>query len=371
MDQQSDAPGSADDDADEALSRFRYVHSNNFPDLLESLKVTLLVTTYQAGKLMAFRARDGRLSMLLRTFDRAMGLAVTQDRLAIATKYQVWLLRNSPDLSAKTNGLHDAFFLPRLAYVTGDLDFHEMAWAGGELWIVNTVFSCLCTLHADYSFVPRWRPPFVKALARQDCCHLNGLAIVDGYPKYVTAFGETDTREGWRPGKATDGVLLALPDGEVVARGLCMPHSPRVFNGRLWLLDSGRGRLTLVDPSTGSLQTVAELPGYTRGLALCGSYAFVGFSKIRETAVFGGLPIAAERPERKCGVGVVDLRSGRVVGLIEFEGIIEEIFDIQVLRGIRFPQIVGLQKEAIQRACLIGPETALAAKVFRHRSHNQ
>jgi uncharacterized protein (TIGR03032 family) len=145
----------------------------------------------------------------------------------------------------------------------------------------------------------------------------------------------------------------------VVARGLSMPHSPRVSGDRLWVLDSGRGRLALVDRARGDLETVAELPGYTRGLAFCGPYAFVGYSKIRESAVFGGVPVAERRQERKCGVGVIDLRSGRTVGHIEFEGAVEEIFDVQVVPGMCFPQIAGLQKDLIDRACLIGPEIDL------------
>jgi uncharacterized protein (TIGR03032 family) len=362
MDPSGEALKEAADEGEEPSSLFRYVHSTNFPDLLESLQATLLLTTYQAGKLVAFRARNGRLSMLLRTFDRAMGLAVSSDSIALGTKHFVWVLRNSPELAAKDSDGHDAFFLPRLAYVTGDLDLHEMAWANDELWVVNTLFSCLCTLHPEYSFVPRWRPPFVNRLARQDRCHLNGLAIVAGRPRYVTAFGESDMPEGWRPGKSDGGVVLELPDGKVVARGLSMPHSPRLVDDRLWVLDSGRGRLTLVDRARGSVQTVAQLPGYTRGLAICGPYAFVGFSKIRETAVFGGVPIAEQQAARKCGVGVVDLRTGGTAAFIEFEGIIEEIFDVQVLAGIRFPQIVGLQKDAIGRACLIGPEIDLEGR---------
>jgi uncharacterized protein (TIGR03032 family) len=355
MDTLPDVPARSDK-GDEPSVQFRYVHSTNFPELLESLNATLLVTTYQAGKLVAFRACEGRLSMLLRTFDRVMGLALGNDVLALGTRSMVWLLRNSSELAAKSPDGHDAFFLPRLAYVTGDLDFHEMAWGDRDLWAANTLFSCLCTLHPDYSFVPRWRPPFVTQLARQDRCHLNGLAMDGGRPCYVTAFGESDTPNGWRPTKAEGGILLEVPGGDVVARGLSMPHSPRLVERRLWVLDSGRGGLALVDRNRGTVDTVAKLPGYTRGLAIQGRYAFVGHSKIRETAIFGGVPIAEDRSTRKCGVTVVDLQTGSLCGFIDFEGIVEEIFDVQLLPGIRFPQIVGLQKDTIQRACLIGPE---------------
>src|SRR5262249_3886517 len=153
----------------------------------------------------------------------------------------------------------------------------------------------LCTLHEGYSFVPRWRPPLISALAAEDRCHLNGLALAGGRPKYVTALAETDTPQGWRPNKATSGCLIDVSTGQAVARGFAMPHSPRVHGGRVWLLDSGTGRLVTVDPASAEIQAVAEQPGYTRGLALHGTYAFVGLSKIRETSTFGGVPIAERR----------------------------------------------------------------------------
>ena len=157
-----------------------------------------------------------------------------------------------------------------------------MAWAGDELWVVNTRFSCLCTLDPDFSFVPRWRPPFITALAAEDRCHLNGLAIVDGRPGYVTALGETDDAGGWRADKPRGGCLLDVSTGESIGRGLSMPHSPRWHDGQLWMLESGTGRLVLVDPATGRWHGVVELPGFARGLACAArmpSSAFPGFEK--------------------------------------------------------------------------------------------
>lgn len=345
---------------------FRYVHSAEFPALLESLAGTLLVTTYQAGKLLIFRVKDGRLSMLVRTFDRAMGLAVSRRRIAIGTGYQTWQLSNSPDVAAKMQpaGSVDACFLPRTSHVTGGIDVHEMAWMKGddgnaELLLVNTRFSCLCTLHPEFSFVPRWKPPFITAIARQDRCHLNGLAMRDGRPEYVTVFGQTDAPEGWRPGKVDGGCILHVPSGEVVTTGLSMPHSPRLHGGRLWVLDSGRGELQQVDEKTGQRETVAKLPGYTRGFALVGRFAFVGLSKIREQKTFGGVPIEQELSERKCGVSVVDLQTGNVVATIEFEGNVAELFDVQFLPGIRAAAVIGFAKPTIRKACVISPEVAL------------
>jgi uncharacterized protein (TIGR03032 family) len=342
---------------------FRSINSVGLADLLEAHGLTLIVTTYQAGKLMAVRGAQGRISTLLRTFDRPMGLALQDGRqFALGTRYQVWLLRNAPDIAPQIEpkGKHDACFLPRQCFVTGDIRGHEMAWAGDELWIVNTHFSCLCTPHPEYSFVPRWRPPFVTALTPDDRCHLNGLALAPDErgvptPRYVTALGETDTPNGWRADKARGGLLIDVPSGAVVARGLSMPHSPRVYAGRVWVLDSGSGQLRIVDPASGRSEPVAELPGFTRGLAFYGPYAFVGLSQIRETAQFGGLPIAERRPDLRCGVWVIDLRTGRVEQFMQFEAGVEEIFAVEVLAGIRFPEIVGFQQETIQGAFVIPP----------------
>jgi uncharacterized protein (TIGR03032 family) len=135
-----------------------------------------------------------------------------------------------------------------------------------------------------------------------------------------------------------------------------MPHSPRWHDGRLWLLESGTGRLVLIDVPTGQRQTVAELPGFTRGLALSGSYAFVGLSKIRKTSAMDGVPLAERREQLKCGVAVVDLRSGRIIASLEFQTAVEEIFDVQLLTSLRFPEVLGFQKEEVQHTFIIPPE---------------
>jgi len=194
--------------------------------------------------------------------------------------------------------------------------------------------------------VPRWRPRLISSLAADDRCHLNGLALAPNErgeltPRYATALAETDTAQGWRPLKAMAGCLISVPDGEIVTRGLVMPHSPRLNQDRVWLLDSGRGRVVSVEPKTGQIDVVAELSGYTRGLALHGSYAFVGLSKIRETSTFGGIPIAENREKLKCGVVVVQRATGQTVAFLEFKQGIDEIFDVQVLPGLRFPAISG------------------------------
>ncbi len=182
---------------------------------------------------------------------------------------------------------------------------------------------------------------------------------MDGRPRYVTALGETDSPQGWRENKATGGILIDLDSGEIVARGLSMPHSPRWYGGRLWVLESGKGEVGFIDPATGRMETIARLPGFTRGLAFAGSYAFVGLSQVRESNIFGGIPLAERLQEKLCGVWVLDLKAGKIAGFLRFEGIVQEIFDLQVLAGIRYPEIAEPDSDLIAGAFVV-PTEALA-----------
>jgi uncharacterized protein (TIGR03032 family) len=334
MDQESTSP---------PLREVRYRHSVDLVRFLEHYGVCLLVSTYQAGKLAVVSAWQGQLRLQFLNFDQPMGIAVHPRRIAVGTRGQVWFLESTPQIAAQLPpaGSYDACYIARTCQVTGELHVHDMAYCGDELWVVNTLFSCLATLHGQYSFVPRWRPEWISALAAEDRCHLNGLALVEGRPRYVTLLGRSDTAGGWRPGKAEAGCLWDLSLGAPRLSGLCMPHSPRVHQEALWLLDSGHGRLARVVEGRSEYETVCALPGYTRGLALFGPYACVGLSRIRETSTFGGLPLAERREELKCGVWIVDCRSGQTAVYLEFEAGVEEIYDVQVIPGVRRPYLSG------------------------------
>jgi uncharacterized protein (TIGR03032 family) len=338
----------------------RSTHTSNFGPLLEELSISLLVSTYQAGKLVVLRSDAGVINTHFRSFQNPMGLAYDGERLAVGTALEIWEYHNVPAVARKLEpaGKHDACYLPRTSHVTGNVQIHEMAFVGDELCFVNTRFSCLAGRASNHSFVPLWRPGFISVLAPEDRCHLNGLAIRDGRVRYVTAMGATDTPGGWRENKKSGGVLLEAPSSEVIARGLSMPHSPRWHAEQLWVLDSGNGRVSVVDLASGRLETVAELPGFTRGLDFCGRFAFVGLSQVRETAIFSGIAIA-ELPERSCGVWVLDTVSGQVLAFLKFEDAVQEIFAVQVMPGRRFPDLINDQNALIADSFVL-PDEALA-----------
>jgi uncharacterized protein (TIGR03032 family) len=339
---------------------FKSVHTPGILELLTATSSSLLVSTYQSGRVIAVRA-DGSsaLNTHFRSLPSPMGMAWRGASLAIGTRATVEYFHNQPAMVTKLDppDKHDACFMPRRSHTTGDIRIHDLAYVGEELWAVNTRFSCLATFDVDHSFVPRWRPPFVSALAAEDRCHLNGLAVVDDEPRFVTALGMTDEAGGWRENKANGGVLLDVRTGEPVATGLCMPHSPRWYDGRLWVLESGKGSIAVVDLDSGRVEEVARVPGFTRGLAFLGSYALIGLSQVREH-VFEGLPLTAEGAERTCGVWVVDLRSGDIVAWLKFEGQVREIFEVTALTGIRMPEIVEPGAELVANAFVL-PDEAL------------
>jgi len=157
------------------------------------------------------------------------------------------------------------------------------------------------------------------------------------------------------------GIVIDVDSGETIAHGLCMPHSPRLHQGRLYVLDSGRGHLCTVDRRSGELTTVAALPGYARGLTFHGRFAFVGLSKIREKDFFGGMPIAEQygEAERRCGVCAVDLDTGALAAFLWFEAGTAEIFDLRVLPGPRWPTVVGFQGDTLD-GIMIAPPGAWA-----------
>ena len=148
--------------------------------------------------------------------------------------------------------------------------------------------------------------------------HLNGLAMVSGKPRYVTALGETDEVGGWRHNKRGGGVLMDVEPNQVLLRGLSMPHSPRLWAGRLWLLESGQGTLAYADLPNQTWHTVTSLPGFTRGIDFAVPLAFIWLSQVRETAVFSDIPLLDRLEERTCGVWVVNVQTGETVAFLRF-----------------------------------------------------
>jgi uncharacterized protein (TIGR03032 family) len=328
--------------------------SATFEQWLAYAAGALAVSTYQAGK-VAMIGWDGRqVTLMMREFDKPLGLAVAGGRLVLATRHDLNIFTNTPilahDFQESQPGRYDALYLPRATYHTGDLHTHDVAITSEGIILTATRFSCLARLSFDFNFVPLWKPDFVTDLVPEDRCHLNGLAIKDNRPKYVTVLGKTDAAGTWRENKAAGGLIIDVTTDEIIAEGLSMPHSPRWYDGRLWVLNSGAGELLIIDPANGRQTAVCGLAGYLRGLCFVGPYALVGLSKIREKHIFGGLPVQSRYESLRCGVAVIDVRTGAEAGFFEFTQGCEEIYDVQFLPGLTRPMILNLEKPAARQA---------------------
>jgi len=327
--------------------------SRLFTSWLAAQSSSIAFTTYQAGKLFLIGLNaDGGLSVFERTFDRCMGLGVGQNRLWMSSLYQLWRFENFQDPGGAQDG-YDATFVPVAGHTTGDIDVHDIhVQTDGRPIFVATRFNCLASLSETGSFRPVWRPPFIDRLAAEDRCHMNGMAADDTGARFVTCVGRTNIAEGWRDHRRDGGVLVDVASNEIVSHGLSMPHSPRLHQGRLWMLQTGTGEFGEIDMQTGAFRPVCFLPGFARGLSFVGNYAVIGISRPRENRTFEGL-VLNERLERegvqpKCTICVVNLTTGDVEHSLTMEGVVQELYDVAMLPDVVRPRALGFRTEEIR-----------------------
>lgn len=336
--------------------------SRQFLAWMAEQRLSIALTTYQIGKLFSLGLKaNGELAVFERTFNRCMGLCPSADGNGfwMSSLYQLWRFENMLGPGEQADG-YDRLYVPQLGITTGDCDIHDMAVdADGRLLFINTLFSCLATTSDTHSFRPLWQPPFISRLAAEDRCHLNGLAMRDGQAAFVSAVSRSDAADGWRERRADGGVLIDVASNEIVAGGLSMPHSPRWYQGRLWVCNSGSGEFGTVDLASGAFEPLAFCAGYLRGVAFHGDYALLGTSKPRHNKTFSGLPLddalSQRDVEARCGIQVIDLRSGDAVHWLRFEGLVEELYDVIALPGVRNPSLIGFVSDEIRRLISLEP----------------
>ncbi len=346
------------------------VHASpGFASWLHSTGGALAITTYQIGKIFLIGAdTPNTLCVSERTFERCLGVvAVGRSTLIVAGLNAIWRFGNIVPPGKEMEG-YDAVYVPRVSWFTGDVQAHDVAVApSGRPIFVNTLFSCLATVDEATSFRRVWQPSFVTDLMPQDRCHLNGLATdPDGMPHFMTAAAETNERAGWRAGRVGSGIVLDVRSGMAVCRGLTMPHSPRLHEGRLYVLNAGTGELGLVDVGAGRFRPLSFVPGFARGLAFVGGHALVGASLPRANAAFSGLPIeerlSASGLEPRCELSVIDLDSGRIEHTLRLGGVVREFYDMAFLAGVRKPMLVGMQSSGpLSQLVSRGADLPLAA----------
>lgn len=345
-------------------AEFPITASRGFVDWLRAQDVSLAISTYQTGKLFLIGHNpDGRFSVFERTLERAMGLAGNDQTIYLATLFQIWRLENVLESGATLEG-YDRSFVPQTGFTTGDLNIHDVAVDGnGKPLFISSRFSCLATISDRYHFYPLWKPPFISKLAGEDRCHLNGLCMVDGRARYVTACAQTDIVDGWREHRTGGGIVIDVASNEIIGSGLSMPHSPRWYRDRLWLLDAGTGYLGYLDPGDGHFERVTFCPGFGRGLAFVNNYALVGISLPRHDPTFLDLPLQKNLEEKnvsaRCGLLVINIDNGDIEQWLRMEEPIRELYDVLVLAGVKRPRLVGFKTDEIRN--IVWPDPSALA----------
>lgn len=337
--------------------------SRGFSNWMSLQRCSIAFTSYQTGKLfLVGLTPDKKVSFHQQSYQRAMGIHCLRDRLYVGSLFQIWRLENVLGPAERANKHFDRLYVPRNAQTVGDVDVHEVSVdRAGRIVFVNTKYSCLATVSTKFGFRPIWKPPFISKLAAEDRCHMNGMAMEDGLPRYVTAVSRSDVINGWRERRHEGGVLIDVQNDKIVTDELSMPHSPRVYNGQVYALDSGRGNLIRIDRETGKKEDICFCPGFLRGLSLHNGYALVTVSKPRDGA-FSGLELQEQLKKRDgeawCGVLIIDLRSGDMVEFIRMDGQIAELFDVSIIPDTLCPMAIGVNSPEIHSMITFDKEFA-------------
>lgn len=337
---------------------YKLTITEDFDRLLKKTNSTLAVSIYQAGRVLLLNTNEnGKLNITPINYEKPMGVIAEDDKLAIATKTELHLYANSQGLAKKMTVNDkdlDNLYFPRVTYHTGDLDLHDLCYSHGKIVAVNTRYSCICSFDDRHSFNPIWKPHFITEHTPEDRCHLNGLELQNGEPKYVTGLGTGNTKESWRDNIESGGMLMDIQKNEILLDNLSMPHSPRLYNDKLYLLESAKGELVEIDTDTLEKRTVIKLNGLVRGLTIINDLAFIGISKVREkSSTFSKLSDSVKADY--ASINIVDIKHGALLAKLTFLGDIQEIYDVRLLDNITNVGIFGLYDKRYKSA-VISPQ---------------
>lgn len=353
------------DNQHQELTPFSLRYTPQIPELLNKLKCSITLSTYQAGKLVMIspHPNNEKLISLPRSFQKPMGIAVQGDRMVLSLKDEVITFQNSKELAThypnKPN-TYDNLWVPRMTFYTGQVDMHDIGFGKEGIYAVNTSFSCICKIDGNYNFTPIWKPPFIDKVQPGDFCHLNGMVIKDGEPIYTTALGMTNAPGAWRENIIEGGVLMDVRSNEIILNGLAMPHSPKIYNEDLYLLTSANGEFIKVDVENKTYEVIKKFEGFCRGLSIYKDYAFIGFSKLRKnSSTFAKLKFSDKA--NFAGIKIVHIPTKAEVGEIIYQTSVDEIYEVSVLPEMLRPNILNTINE-LHKFSLAIPNTTFWAQ---------
>ncbi|HWP66732.1 MAG TPA: DUF4915 domain-containing protein, partial [Candidatus Limnocylindria bacterium] len=299
-----------------------------FWDVLAEAGVTLLVTREYEHLLLALHVGRRGPAVTYLPLPHPSGIAVDRRRGLVhvaSTRNPNQLVTLAPVHAVREVGRAAARAVDgrplvpvRATFLPGGLYLHDLALIRGRLHANAVAQNAIVRFDERGGWRRVWWPRVLQRLGRRafarNYLQLNSIAA--GATLRASFFtASTDTPSARRPGHQNfpvdrRGVVFSGATGEVVARGLTRPHSARLHRGRLWVDDSGYGRVGVV--ATGAFEPVATLPGWTRGLAFAGDVAFVGTSRVLPR--FHQYAPGLEPRRCECAVHALDTHTGRLLG---------------------------------------------------------
>ena len=221
--------------------------------------------------------------------------------------------------------------MPRITYHTGAVDIHDLSFgSNGDIYAINTLFSSIIKLDENYSFTPVWTPPQIDKITSEDRCHLNGMAMLNGKPKYATAFNNGNTPQVGE-NITSSGVIYDIEKNKIICSGLPMPHTPRIFNNELYVLLSATGELVKIDTDNGTYDVIVKIGGFVRGMSLHKDYLIHwNFKAQKNSSTFGKLDFA--KHANQAGIVIVHLPTKKHSRKINYFNSLDEIYDIHILK---------------------------------------
>lgn len=329
--------------------------SKKIAEFFSEHNFSILISSHENGQVISLGSLENQFTYRAYTCAKPMGISATSDRLAIVGDDSIKLfnLKKYSNSQGFKNGDHQSSassFVASHSRYLGKIDCHEIVFSDESIIFANTKLNCLCEVGElnQSHFIPVWKPDFIDSIVYEDRCHLNGLVcdpLSDG-DFVVSCHGHQNFKKSWSNDNQPDqGCLIHSRHGTLLSENLSMPHSPRFWNDNIVFCNSGYGTLDFYNLESGQHETVFQLPGFTRGLSIFKQYAIVGFSKARERSFFKNLPILdgiKSDDHLQCGIAIIDLLERRMIHGIEFLGLVNEVFAIQILNEAEIPELIGL-----------------------------
>lgn len=326
----------------------QFDYSRYLPNWLNENKCNIAISSYNSHFIFTIGLDDKDQPFLYcKSAPRAMGICYKNNELIASSLGNITTYTNRGELKDNVYGIFDKNFVPNTTIHRQDVDIHDICKTDdGEIYYISAMFSCICKPSKDNkTFEVYWKPPWISKLAAEDRCHLNGLCCIDGKPRFVSSICQGDIVKTWQEkSRVKQGIIYDLENEEIYCEGLSHPHSPRWYNNKLWLLNSGTGYFGHVEDK--KFVEKVFIPGFIRGLAFHNNFAVVTTSLDRHNKDFEeyelGDNLEKKGTKGKCGIWIINMESFDIIHNFEFKGDVRELYDTVIIPECRRVRVMDV-----------------------------